>query len=350
MYVMSGKRLFLRYLYDRKSWIVFFLFSLLFVDLLIWIDNGISIRGNSMLYLNLLLILAMIVFLGWRFRKETRYSRALVELAEGIHEDWVETLPSTYLYQEEATNQLLRAVDHWYWHKISKSHSARSMEQDYIAAWVHEVKTPLTAVKLTIDANRDHPAMRKIESEWLRIHLLIDQQLYISRLPTLEADYVLEQTGIQRLAALEVRELSSWCMEKNIAVEFEGEETLVRTDRKWCRFIIRQILTNAVKYSPEGGMIVLSTTAIEDGPVRLTIRDEGPGIAAHDLPRIFDKGFTGGNGRLQNAATGLGLYLAQTVADKIGIRLTVESEPQSGTAMQMTFTAINAFESVRTSI
>lgn len=97
-------------------------------------------------------------------------------------------------------------------------------------------------------------------------------------------------------------------------------------------------------------MIVLSTTATEDGPVRLTIRDEGPGIAAHDLPRIFDKGFTGGNGRLQNAATGLGLYLAQTVADKIGIRLTVESEPQSGTAMQMTFTAINAFESVRTSI
>lgn len=139
-------------------------------------------------------------------------------------------------------------------------------------------------------------------------------------------------------------------MEKNIAVEFEGEENLVRTDRKWCRFIIRQILTNAVKYSPEGGMIVLSTTAIEDGPVRLTIRDEGPGIAAQDLPRIFDKGFTGENGRLQNAATGLGLYLAQTVADKIGIRLTVESESQSGTAIQMTFTAINAFESVRTSI
>ncbi|WP_245864354.1 sensor histidine kinase [Paenibacillus donghaensis] len=339
-----------RYLYDRKSWIVFFLLSLLFVDLLIWIDNGISIRGDSMLYLNMLLILAMVTFLGWRCRKETKYPRALTELAEEIQEDWVETLPSAYLYQEEATNELLRAVDHWYWHKISNSNAARSMEQDYIAAWVHEVKTPLTAVKLTIDANRDNPAMRKIESEWLRIHLLIDQQLYISRLPSLEADYMLEQTGIQRLAAQEVRELTSWCVEKNIAVEFEGEETLVRTDRKWCRFIIRQILTNAVKYSPEGGMICLSTTVTPDGHVRMTIRDEGPGIAAHELPRIFDKGFTGGNGRLHNAATGLGLYLAQTVAVKIGISLTVQSEPNTGTTMQMTFTVINAFESVRTSI
>ncbi|WP_307584468.1 sensor histidine kinase [Paenibacillus wynnii] len=338
----------LRYLYDRKSWIVFFLLSLLFVDLLIWIDNGVAIRGDSMLYLNMLLILAMVAFLGWRFRKEMKYARALAQLAKEINEDWVETLPSAYFYQEEATNQLLQAANHWYGHKLSDSNAARSLEQDYVAAWVHEVKAPLTAMKLAIDANRSNQLIRNIESEWLRIHLLIDQQLYISRLPSLEADYVLEQTGIQRLAALEVRELASWCVEKNIAVEFEGEETLVRTDRKWCRFIIRQLMTNAVKYSPEGGTILLSTTVTPDGHVRLTIRDEGPGIASHDLPRIFDKGFTGGNGRLHNAATGLGLYLAKTVAAKIGISLTVQSELVAGTAMQMTFTVSNAFESVRT--
>lgn len=338
----------LHYLFDRKSWIVFFLLSLLFVDLLIWIDDGIAIRVDSMLYLNMLLILAMAAFLGWRFRKEMKYQKALAELAEEINEDWLEALPSAYFYQEEATNQLLRAANRWYLHKLSDSNSVRSMEQDYIAAWVHEVKTPLTAVKLIIDANRGNLALREIESEWLRIHLLIDQQLYISRLPSLEADYVLEQTDIQRLAAKEVRELASWCVDKNIAVEFEGEEALVRTDHKWCRFIIRQLLTNAVKYSPKGGMILLSTSVTPDGYVRMTIRDEGPGIAAHDLPRIFDKGFTGGNGRLQNAATGLGLYLAKNVAVKIGISLTIQSGLQAGTAMQMTFTAINTFESVRT--
>ncbi|MBP1997062.1 sensor histidine kinase [Paenibacillus eucommiae] len=338
----------LRYLYDRKSWILFFVLSLLFVDLMIWIDNGIAIRADSMLFLNMLLILAMAAFLGWRYQKEMKYARSLMELAEEIHEDWIETLPAAYFYQEEATNQLLRAADHWYWHKVSDGNAARSVEQDYIASWVHEVKTPLTAMKLTIDANKGNPALRKIESEWLRIHLLIDQQLYISRLPSLEADYVLEQTGIQQLAAQEVRELASWCVEKNIAVEFDGEEGFVRTDRKWCRFIIRQLLTNAVKYSPEGGIIYLSTTVTPDGHVRMMIKDEGPGIATHDLPRIFDKGFTGGNGRLQNAATGLGLYLARTVAVKIGISLTVQSGVHEGTAMEMTFTVSNAFESVRT--
>lgn len=338
----------LRYLYDRKSWIIFFLISLLFVDLMIWIDNGISIHTDSMLFLNFQLILAMVVFLGWRFLKEMKYARTLAELAEEINEDWIETLPSAYFYQEEATNQLLRAADHWYWRKLSDGKAARSLEQDYIAAWVHEVKTPLTAMKLTIDANKGNPALRAIESEWLRIHLLIDQQLYISRLPSLEADYVLEEAGIQQLAAQEVRELASWCVEKNIAVEFDGEEAFVKTDRKWCRFIIRQLLTNAVKYSPEGGTILLSTTVTPEGNVRMMIKDEGPGIAGHDLPRIFDKGFTGGNGRLHNAATGLGLYLAKTVAFKIGISLSVQPGGHPGTTMQMAFTVSNEFESFRT--
>ncbi len=340
--------LILRYLYDRKSWISFYLSSLLLVDLLIWMDGGIAVRGQSLLYLNLLLILAMAVFLGWRCQKEMKYAQSLAKLAEEMNEDWIATLPAACFYQEEATSRLLGAVNRWYWKQLSDGMAAHSLEQDYMAAWVHEVKTPLTAMKLTIDAGKGHPAMRSIESEWLRIHLLLDQQLHISRLPSLESDYMLEQAGIQRLAAREVRELASWCVEKNIAVEFGGEEATVNTDCKWCRFIIRQLLTNAVKYSPEGGTIYLTSMAAPDGTVRMTVADEGPGIAAHDLPRIFDKGFTGGHGRLHNAATGLGLYLARTVADKIGISLTVQSELNRGTSMQLTFSVSNRFESVRT--
>ena len=136
------------------------------------------------------------------------------------------------------------------------------IESDYTAAWVHEVKAPLTAMKLTMDGHRSDPVIRKIEAEWLRVHLLIDQQLYISRLPTLEADYVLEKTDVHRLVTAEVRELASWCMEKNIAVEFEGEDKEVVTDVKWCRFIIRQLVTNAVKYSPIGGTIIISINVI----------------------------------------------------------------------------------------
>jgi two-component system, OmpR family, bacitracin resistance sensor histidine kinase BceS len=344
---MRGKSLLFRYVADRKSWILFYLFALLLADLLIWIDSGMAVQADSLLYLNLLLLLSMLAFLGWRFRIEARYARALADLAGEVEEDWVEALPPVRFYQEEATHQLLAAAGRLNRQKLSASYAARAVEQEYMAAWVHEVKAPLTAMKLTIDAHRSDPAIRKMESEWLRVHLLIDQQLYISRLPSLESDFVLEETGIQQLVALEVRELASWCVEKNMAVEFEGEEAFVRTDRKWCRFIIRQLLSNAVKYSPQGGMIVWKTAVSPDGHVRITIKDEGPGIADHDLPRIFDKGFTGGNGRLQNAATGLGLYLAQTVASKIGIQLSARSVLHEGTEMDMIFNTRNTFEVIR---
>jgi OmpR family two-component system bacitracin resistance sensor histidine kinase BceS len=170
----------------------------------------------------------------------------------------------------------------------------------------------------------------------------------MTRLPSLASDYVLKEENVQQLAAQEVRELASWCMEKNIAVEIEGEARQAMTDSKWCRFIIRQILTNAVKYSPAGGTIMISTGLSANGNVVLTIRDEGPGIPAQDLPRIFDKGFTGETGRIQHAATGLGLYLAQAAAEGIGITLAAESAKGSGTAVSLAFASRNDFDSVRT--
>ncbi|WP_293201360.1 ATP-binding protein [Paenibacillus sp.] len=229
---------------------------------------------------------------------------------------------------------------------ISQVKEAQLIENDFTASWIHEIKTPLTAMKLIMDAEHN-PDISKIESEWLRIHLLVERQLYMTRLPALESDYVLERLSVQRLAIEEIQELAPWCMEKNLAVSIEGQDATVVTDRKWCRFIIRQILTNAIKYSPSDKSLTFRTAVTEQENVFLDIIDEGPGILPHDLPRIFDKGFTGGNGRIHNAATGLGLYLAQTVAAKIGITLQVTSSQPQGTTMRMTFTDPNAFETVR---
>ncbi|WP_339843538.1 sensor histidine kinase [Paenibacillus sp. FSL W7-1088] len=336
-----------RYLSDRISWILFYLLSLLFVDLLIWLDNGIAVRLDALLYLNVILLLSAMVFLGWRYRKETRYVISLEKLTKEIGEDWMAALPNARYHNEVVNHRLLMAVGQLHRQKLADNFTSQTGEQAYTAAWVHEVKAPLTAMKLVIEANRSEPVIRTIESEWLRIHLLIDQQLYISRLPTLESDFVLENAGIQKLISMEVREVASWCMEKNIAVEFEGTEMYISTDRKWCRFVIRQLLTNAIQYSPEGSLILMSTSITPEGYVRLTMRDEGKGIASHDLPRIFDHGFTGDNGRLQNAATGLGLYLAQTVGSKIGIRLAARSQLDRGTEMDMIFTGRNAFQDVQ---
>lgn len=340
--------MFIRYVIEMKSWIAFFLGGLFFTDLLIWLDNGFAVPFESILYLNVLLLIGFIIFFVCRYRKEIRFASMLAELTKNMDRDWFETISEPSSYRDAAAYAALREANQYSKRQLSEITDAHIMEQDYMSSWVHEVKAPLTAMKLTIDANRHHPEVRKIEAEWLRIHLLVDRQLYISRLPSLESDYVLEPQPLLRLAVKEVRELASWCMEKNIAVEIEGEDTPIVTDSKWCRFIIRQLLTNAVKYSPMGSTIQLVTSIAPSGNVVLVVKDEGPGIPAHDLPRIFDKGFTGGAGRIQNAATGLGLYLAKIVAGKIGIVLEAFSDSKHGTTMQMTFPAKNPFEAIRT--
>lgn len=336
-----------RYVNSRKSWILLFISLLGVTDLLILLDQGVSVGPTSFLYLNSLYIILFVVFFIWRYRKETRYLAAVAKLQEVMAADWIESLPEPDNELDRITSHVLREASfHFKW-KLSQVKEAQLVENDFIASWIHEIKTPLTAMKLIMATRQSDPDIRKIETEWLRIHLLVDRQLYMTRLPALESDYVLERVSVQRLATEEVRELAPWCMEKNLAVSIEGSDAAVVTDRKWCRFIIRQILTNAIKYSPTGTSLTFRTTDTEQENVFLDIIDEGPGIQPHDLPRIFDKGFTGGNGRIHNASTGLGLYLAQTVAAKIGIMLQVHSSQPQGTTMRMTFTDSNAFETVR---
>lgn len=340
--------MFISYVKDMKSWIIFYLLALGFADMLIWLDQGIEVKLSSVLYFNVLLLIALSLFVIWRYRQEMRFTKELAAFTNASIIDWHESLPDPTFTRDEVTKEVLRLAALSFSKELADIRQASIIEGDYTAAWVHEVKAPLTAMKLTIDGHRQDSVIRKIEAEWLRVYLLIDQQLYISRLPTLEADYVLESTEVHRLVAAEVRELGTWCMEKNVAVEFEGDDATVVTDSKWSRFIIRQILTNAVKYSPVGGTIFISTTVNPRGNVVLAITDEGAGIQPHDLPRVFDKGFTGSAGRLQNAATGLGLYLAQTVAEKIGITLTVHSETGHGTTMYMAFLTQNDFDKILT--
>lgn len=340
--------MFIAYVRDMKSWILLFVTSLAVTDGLIWIDKGLTMRLSSLIYLNLLLITIFILFFIWRYKKEIHFTKELLRISRNPSRDWQEGLPIPIFIRDQTINDLMKQVAADYMDELSEMKNANLIESDYTAAWVHEVKAPLTSMKMTIDANRQDLAIRKIESDWLRVHLLIDRQLYISRMPSLGTDYVLEKIEMQNLITPEIRELRSWCIEKNIAVEIEDEELEVITDSKWCRFIIRQLLTNAVKYSPDGGVVQIKFDRSQSGHPVLLIIDEGPGIPAHDLPRIFDKGFTGGTGRLHNAATGIGLYLAHQAASKIGISLSAFSEINEGTTIKMTFSTENEFDITRT--
>lgn len=334
--------MFFRYLNEKKSWILYFIFTVIFTDFIIWIDAGIQLEFSAFLYLNIVVMSLFVLFLIWRYFVETSYRKKLnsfinTELTSNVQ------LPTPHFSSERITDKVIQKMIIDYENQLHEIKEGQLIETDYTTAWVHEVKAPLTAMKMIIEENRHDIAVRKIEAEWLRIHLLIDQQLSIARLSSYETDYLLETAFVREMMTEEVKELAAWCLEKQIAIEFEGEDKEVVTDEKWCRFIFRQVLTNAVKYSPVGSTVTIIVQKTEVGSVQVTITDEGPGIEPHELPRIFEKGFTGDAGRIHNAATGLGLYLAKTVAERIGVMLAAQNEIGEGMSISFIFPLDNEF-------
>lgn len=334
-----------KYCVDRRSWILFFFFMLLFVDFVIWLDVGIQIHQTALLYMNLVSIVFFFLFFLWRYKKETQFMREVERVTENMKSDILQELPVPNTYEDSQLYDLIENMSHAFRKEKNEWRQKDLLETQFIDAWVHEVKTPLTSMKLVIDEHINQPGMKQVEQDWLRIHLLIDEQLHISRLSTLEKDYLLHEVPIFSLATKEVKYLSSLFLEKNIGVHIDGDSSSVLTDEKWARFIVRQILLNAVKYSPEGSEITIESTYRNSFPT-LMITDNGRGIDAADLPRIFDRGFTGETGRKTNVATGLGLYLSKMIGEAIGIQIDVYSEVGKGTTFYLYFTKKNEYDSL----
>ncbi|MGF6354641.1 OmpR family two-component system bacitracin resistance sensor histidine kinase BceS [Paenibacillus sp. 4624] len=341
--------MFIAYLKYKKSWIALIGLLLLLTNVLIQLDAGIPVEAQSLIYLNSLFLIIFLAFLVWRYKKETSYYKSLLTVSNRIEEDWFEDIPKPKSsFPDAMVYALLENIHQHDQIKRRENRSAQRMEHTDLASWVHEMKTPLTAMKITMDAHRSNELAGRLNASWLRMHLLVDQQLYISRLANLDADLLPEKLGVQELLRAEIRELSIWCMEKNISIELTGDTaSTVYTDKKWCRFVIRQILTNAIKYSPTNGNLIIHTGLHDNASVIVTIQDKGPGMQVHDLPRIFDKGFTGENGRIQNSATGMGLYLAKDISKKLHLQLEVASAVGEGTSFSMIFKSDNPFEQLR---
>lgn len=210
-------------------------------------------------------------------------------------------------------------------------------KDDELLAWVHEMKSPLTAMKLMFNGVENYELKGKLEKEWLRMNLLLDQQLHVTRIQTMEKDSRLEPISLRSIVVDEVKAFQPWCLEKGLGVELDSVNGEVITDKKWLAFIVRQYLSNAVKYSPPNSVIEIESAVSAQGHMLLKIRDYGQGIAAHDLPRVFRKTYTGSKGRKSAVASGMGLYLAKQAADYLGLKLYLQSEAGNGTTAVIQF-------------
>ncbi|SEO53454.1 two-component system, OmpR family, bacitracin resistance sensor histidine kinase BceS [Amphibacillus marinus] len=318
------------YIKEKKSWLLLLLSLQLLIILFAIIDPTIPI--TSAFYIVTIALVTIVIFFFIRYPKETTFLKALSEQREQLE-------PRTAFQESIYAAWQNKAI--LYEQTLSKQHLQIEEEKDQILSWIHEVKTPLTVMKLMIDRIEEQSIKQSLTYEWLRIHLLLDQQLHQNRMDTIENDLFIETVDLSAILTAEIKPLIAWCRQKEIGFELDLNIKQVISDSKWLAVLLRQLITNAVKYS-ENNTIMIKSIHTND-MTQVIISDSGKGIANKDIPRIFDKGFTSTTEHDNNASTGMGLYLVKRILPHLKMTIEVNSTLHVGTTFTLTFPNKNAF-------
>ena len=201
---------------------------------------------------------------------------------------------------------------------------------DYYSMWVHQIKTPIAAMNFLLD--NEEVDQKILQQELFKIERYVEMVLTYIRLDSISSDYVITKINLDEVVKDSVKKYATIFINKKIKLNYVSHETMVISDKKWLSFAFEQILGNSVKYSSMNGEITIETSEN-----KLVIEDKGIGIKEEDLPRIFEKGFTGFNGRYEKKSSGLGLYLCKKTLDKLGHHIEISSKVGEGTRVEITF-------------
>lgn len=251
--------------------------------------------------------------------------------------------------------------------RVSDSRLREREHREFVETWVHEVKTPLAAIDLMLE-NLDDARLAPLARELDRVGSLVEQALYFARSSSVESDYLVRTCTLEALVRGAVKSRAHALVGAHVAVGMEGLDRTVFADHKWMQFVLGQLIDNAVRYRrgpacPAGGDVPADLAACDaeaaggaaaDGPridfsarvldegraderVVLSVRDNGCGISAADIGRVFDKGFTGSNGRVYAKSTGIGLYLVRSLCEKMGFSVSASSVEGEWTCFEIVF-------------
>ncbi|WP_242829097.1 sensor histidine kinase [Butyrivibrio sp. XBB1001] len=204
-------------------------------------------------------------------------------------------------------------------------------KEDFFALWAHQIKTPIAALKLLFQD--EEPSIGDCKRELFKIENYVSMALNYLRFEDMSGDMVLEKCQLEPLIKQVVKKFSTIFIYQHLTVELKDLDKEILTDEKWFSFVLEQVLSNALKYTKTGGIKIF---ARDNAGIEIVIRDTGVGIKSEDLPRVFEKGYTGYNGRIDKKASGLGLYMCKGACDKLGHKIRIESEVGRGTDVIIT--------------
>lgn len=322
-------RLFIR---EHLLFLIFQFSLVLFVMLLYWLDGFRNL--DTAIYSIVISSILTLTFLGTLFVKKYAFYKKILSVPVKIE----------VVLQREAQSPEIRQVENYLQHiyrlyqkEVQLLYASQNRHLQFMNSWVHQMKTPISVVELMTQEN-DQLDSQSVAEEMDRLKRGLEAVLMNARLDTFEEDMHIEQIDLKRLVTEVVTENKRLFIGKHVfPVITMEEDCIITSDAKWIRYVIAQFLTNAVKYTFEKNKKIYFETKIEDKQVVFSVRDDGIGIPASDIKRVTKAFFTGENGRKTGESTGMGLYLAQEVCNRLGHQMNITSVVGEGTTVSILF-------------
>ena len=318
-------KLFFSYLNQRKKVIgLFFLFALIHMAVFALYRLPVAATGYPVALCLVIGLIAIVL----DYRKTARHHRTLSAI-QSMTDAITLPLPGPEGILEEDYQQIVRLMCDEMRQRAGDAGRKYQEAIDYYTVWAHQIKTPIASMRLHLQ-NEDSPLSRQLSSDLTRIEQYADMVLTFLRLDSDSTDYVIRAYDLDAIVRQAVRKFSGDFIARKLKLIYEPMDAKIITDEKWLSFVVEQVLSNALKYTPSGSIRIYM-----EAPKTLCIQDTGIGIAPEDLPRIFEKGYTGYNGRSDRKASGIGLYLCKRICQNLGHSISAASVPGEGTVVRI---------------
>ncbi|MBM7553438.1 sensor histidine kinase [Thalassobacillus pellis] len=334
------------FLKDRIPFLTFYITIMSFVSLIMFLSVEHHNAANNILYTNITCLFITLIYLAAGYYRKWDFYRGINQAARNDeHHEITPLLPEPKNGEQNLYMELLKKLDREKIKQLENLQSEKKDQQEFILSWIHEIKLPIAASHMLIE-NHDDTSVEiladKLENELSKIEEYVDQALYYSKIDSFSKDYFITEVNINKIVKNSVKKYSKHFINKRISLGVWDEKQTVQSDSKWLGFIIDQVMANALKYTEEGGKINI---LFEENDVekRLILEDDGVGISPEDIPRVFEKGFTGAVGRTHNKATGMGLYLSRQLAGKLGHEMSISSKEGKYTKVNIHFPKIRNY-------
>lgn len=326
---------FIDYLRERWKTVLLLLFAIVSIEIFLLIY---PVHAIIRIYVAFIILAVYVVGTFWEYRSKKAFYDDVQGTLEQLEEKYmiVEMLPQTHFIEEELLKEVLQASNKAMIEKVNTYKHSLTEYKDYIELWIHEIKLPIATSKMIIE-NNPGEVTRSIEEEIGEIEGYTEQALYYARSNHANKDYCVTECNLKDIVNEVVKGNKRTLISQRIKIVIEDIEKNIYTDSKWCHFILNQIVANCIKYKKDTDVEICFFAEEERDKVVLHIKDNGIGIKGGEVGRVFEKGFTGTNGRRGKKSTGIGLYLCKKLCDKLGLGLELDSEENVGTEVRMIF-------------